>query len=222
MTKIHYERNNLASIMRAVFALLLDDFPTRVPVKLTSAAGERVVAYVDGELGLTAAAGDGGDTVDLIIDHQEYSFSVPAWLAVSKEDIVLVDVTDLSGHLPNDSAYSMEAGTNRVALCRAVKGKDANNNVQGILLPEKGKELFWQVQGITQKLRKKIQMAYDMQFKKKFGKKKIQPGVAATVRVEQLAMVVMGMVEAGDSIKALLKVTPGKLLKTVKGNKGKR
>ena len=52
--------------------------------------------------------------------------------------------------------------------------------------------------------------------KKKFGKKKIQPGVAGTVSVEQLAMVVMGMVEAGDSIRDMQKVTPGKLLKIAK------
>jgi len=213
---ISYNPKDFASIMRAIFALLLEDFPTRVTAELSAPVDEGVVAVVDGKLGITAAAGDAGDTIELIIDHSEYPFRIPADMDVSKDEVVYVDVTDLDGHLPNESAYSKSAGANRVALLRVVQCKDG---VSGILLPEKGEELFWKVQGIVEKLRKKIQTAYNLQFKTKLGKKPIQPNVTGNVNIEEVAMVIMRMVESGISIKDLLKVSTRDLLQAARENK---
>jgi hypothetical protein len=43
-------------------------------------------------------------------------------------------VTDLTGHVPDDSAYYTAPDENRVALFKATAAKDAANVVTGILL----------------------------------------------------------------------------------------
>lgn len=205
-----YNPKDLASIMRAIFALLLGDFPTRVTVQLSSPVSEGDVAYVDGKLGITSAAGDAGDTIELIIDHAEHLFRIPDGLEGKENDLVYIDITDLTGHVPNESAYYTSEGGNRIALVRVTKWDEGI--VKGVLLPKDGEKLFWTVQGIVEKLRTKIQTAYNMQFKKKFGKQKIQPDVAGNVNIEEIALVVMGMVEEGKTIKELLKVSTRELL----------
>ena len=109
-----------------------------VTVTLTSSVlGNNQVVYVEGWLGLSNRAGDSGDQIALTIDHNVYQFSVPAGLSVSKGDSVYVDVTDVTGHIPDDTAYSTTGGANKVALFKAVSDKDATSHmVLGILLPE--------------------------------------------------------------------------------------
>ena len=107
-----------------------------VEVDLTSTVAAHQVAYVDGWLGIAAGAGDSGDSVALIADHQAYQFTVPTALAVEKGDTVYVDITDLTGHLPDGTGYAKASGSNLVALFKAIEALDANDHVIGILLPE--------------------------------------------------------------------------------------
>ena len=113
-----------------------DNAGRSVEVDLTSTVAAHQVAYVDGWLGITAAAGDSGNSIALITDRQAYQFTVPAALSVSKGDTVYIDTTDLTGHLPDESGYATSSGANLVALFKAIEDKDANDNVIGILLPE--------------------------------------------------------------------------------------
>lgn len=113
-----------------------DNAGRAVNVDLTYTVEAEQVAYIDGFLGLTNRSGDSGDTIALTADHQAYQFTVPTTLAVSKGDTVYVDVTDLTGHIPDDTAYSTSSGANKVALFKALEDKDANHCVTGILLPE--------------------------------------------------------------------------------------
>ena len=114
----------------------LDNGGSAVNVDLRYTVEAEQVAYVDGFLGITVRSGDSGDTIALTTDHQAYQFTVPSTLSVSKGQTVYVDVTDLTGHIPDDTAYSTSSGANKVALFKALENKDANHCVTGILLPE--------------------------------------------------------------------------------------
>ncbi len=105
-----------------------------VSVTLSASVDKNQVAYVEGWLGISNDAGENGDTISLSVDRREYQFSVPAALAVSKGATVYVDVTDLTGHIPDDTAYYTATGSNRVALFKATAAKDGNNVVTGVLI----------------------------------------------------------------------------------------
>ena len=90
--------------------------------------------YVDGWLGLAAQSGDSGDSIALIADDREYQFLVPAGLSVSKGDIVYITVATVTGHYPDDEAYTTSAGAGKVAFFKATADKDANNIVTGVML----------------------------------------------------------------------------------------
>lgn len=106
-----------------------------VDVTLTSTVEKGQVAVVEGWLGITNDRGASGDAISLSVDQREYQFSVPSGLAVNKGDIVYIDITDLTGHIPDSSAYSTTSGMNKIALFKATAAKDTNNVVTGIQLP---------------------------------------------------------------------------------------
>jgi len=105
-----------------------------VQVDLLYSVAARQVAVVDGFLGITAEAGESGETIALLVEHAEYQFTVPSSLSVSKGDIVYIEVADVTGHTPDSTAYSTSAGSGKVALFRATADKDANHVVTGIVI----------------------------------------------------------------------------------------
>lgn len=115
---------------------IYDNEGRSVPVTLTATVTAAQVAVIESFLGVTVGAGESGDTVSLRVDHAAYQFSVPASLSVSKGTVVYVDVTDITGHSVDETAYYTASGANRKALFKAVTAKDANNTVIGILLPD--------------------------------------------------------------------------------------
>lgn len=112
----------------------LDNDGRAVDVALTATVAANQVAVVEGFVGIAVKGGDSGDTVALTIDDRAYQFTVPASLSVSKGATVYVDITDLTGHIPDDSAYYTASGSNRVALFKALEAKDSNNVVIGKLI----------------------------------------------------------------------------------------
>lgn len=107
-----------------------------VKVDLLYTVSAEDVVYADGWLGVAVGAGASGDNVAINIDRNEYQFTVPSGLAVSKGDIVRLDTTAITtSHVPPDGAYnkSAESATN-INLFKATSNKDANHVVTGILL----------------------------------------------------------------------------------------
>jgi hypothetical protein len=92
------------------------------------------VAVIQGWVGITGQDADSGETLALIVDDREYQFQVPAGLTVNKGDIVYITVATITGHYPDDEAYTTTAGSGKVALFKATAAKDANNIVTGIML----------------------------------------------------------------------------------------
>ena len=88
----------------------------------------------DGWTGVAAGSGDSGDSIALIADDREYQFLVPAGLSVAKGAIVYITVATVTGHYPDDEAYTTSAGAGKVALFKATAAKDDNNIVTGVML----------------------------------------------------------------------------------------
>lgn len=105
-----------------------------VNVLLSATVEKNMVAVVEGWVGITGASGDSGDYVALSVDDREYQFTVPSTLDVAKGDIVYIEVADVTGHIPDDTAWSVTAGAGKVALFKATSAKDANDVVTGIML----------------------------------------------------------------------------------------
>jgi len=105
-----------------------------VQVALSYTVEALQLAVVEGWTGITVEAGDSGDTIALDLSGVERQWEVPSSLSVSKGDIVYLTVADVTGHTPDDTAYSTSAGAGAIALFKATADKDANHVVTGIML----------------------------------------------------------------------------------------
>lgn len=94
------------------------------------------VAVVDSWLGIAATDGESGDTIALTVDEREYQFTVPTALAVVKGETVYITVATLTGHTPDDAAYTKTAGAGKLAFFKATSDQDANDVVTGKMLPQ--------------------------------------------------------------------------------------
>ncbi|MHC4619594.1 MAG: hypothetical protein ACYTEQ_17750 [Planctomycetota bacterium] len=109
-----------------------DGKAVNVDLLYTVAKGSAI--YVDAWLGLAGQSGDSGETIALVADDREYMFTVPASLSVSKGDIVYITVATVTGHYPDDEAYTTSAGAGKWAFFKATAAKDANNVVKGVMI----------------------------------------------------------------------------------------
>lgn len=109
-----------------------DGNAVNVTLSYTVLAG--AVAYVEGWLGIAGGGGVSGEQIALETDDREYQVVVPAGLAVGKGQIVYITVATVTGHYPDDEAYTTSAGAGKVAFMKATAAKDSNNVVTGILL----------------------------------------------------------------------------------------
>lgn len=105
-----------------------------VNVSLLYTVNKDAVIYVEGWLGTAGEDGDSGETIALIADDREHQFTVPAGLAVAKGAIVYITVATVTGHYPDDEAYTTSAGAGKLAFFKATAAKDANNIVTGIMI----------------------------------------------------------------------------------------
>lgn len=105
-----------------------------VNVALTNTVEKGAVIVVEAWVGIAGEDGLSGETIALICDDREYQFEVPAGLTVTKGLIVYITVATITGHYPDDEAYTTSAGAGKVALFKATAAKDAGNMVTGIML----------------------------------------------------------------------------------------
>lgn len=105
-----------------------------VNVTLSATVAKGAVIVAEGWVGLAGGAGVSGDVIALVADNREYQIKVPASLSVAKGAIVYITVATITGHYPDDEAYTTTAGAGKVAFFKATAAKDGNNIVTGILL----------------------------------------------------------------------------------------
>jgi hypothetical protein len=105
-----------------------------VNVTLTSTVAKGAVIVAEGWLGIAGSDGDSDDTIACVVDDREHQFEVPSGLTVAKGAIVYLTIATITGHYPDDEAYTTSAGAGKIAFFKATAAKDANNVVTGIML----------------------------------------------------------------------------------------
>ena len=105
-----------------------------VNVTLTAAVAKGQVVVAQGWVGIAESNGAIGETIALAIDDRAYQFTVPAALAVAKGEIIYLVLASVTGHTPQDAAYTKVPAAGSVAFFKAMEAKDANNVVIGRML----------------------------------------------------------------------------------------
>lgn len=105
-----------------------------VNVDLLHTVAKDEIAVVDGWLGIASADGDSGDTIALDLEDNERAITVPASFDPAKGAIIYIEVADVTGHTPDDTAYGTSAGSGKVAFAKVTRVKDANNVLFGIII----------------------------------------------------------------------------------------
>jgi len=105
-----------------------------VNVTLTAAVAKGQVVVAQGWVGIAESNGVIGETIALAIDDRAYQFTVPAALAVAKGEIIYLVLASVTGHTPQDAAYTKVPAAGSVAFFKAMEAKDANNVVIGRML----------------------------------------------------------------------------------------
>ena len=113
---------------------VLDNDGKSVPVDLLYSVDKGDLIVADGWIGLADNDGTSGETISLNVDRRAYQIELPSGLSCAKGDTIFIDVTDLTGHRPDSSAYSITSGSNKVAMFRLIEGKDSNNVAIGLML----------------------------------------------------------------------------------------
>ena len=103
-------------------------------VAITATVAKDRVIVAGGWVGIAANDGVSGDTIVLMSDKREYQLQVPSGLSVAAGDIIYITVATITGHYPDDGAYTTSSGAGKVAFMKATTAKDGNNIVTGILL----------------------------------------------------------------------------------------
>ena len=75
-----------------------------VEVNITNDVTEGDLAFVDGWLGFVPRDQVSGEMTALNIEYAEFDLILPVALGLNAGDEVYVDVTDLTGHIPEDTA----------------------------------------------------------------------------------------------------------------------
>lgn len=105
-----------------------------VTVSIDYAVEAREIVVAEGMVGIAVTNGESGDDVALDIRRAEFQFYVPTALAVTKGELVYLTVATITGHTPDDAAYTKSAGAGKVLLFKATSDQDANDVVTGIFL----------------------------------------------------------------------------------------
>ena len=93
------------------------------------------VAVIEGWLGVTNGPGDSGDSVALDISLVERQIILPAAFDPAVGDVIYITIATITGHTPDDAAYTNTAGAGKLALGKVTVVKDGNDVAEYITLP---------------------------------------------------------------------------------------
>jgi len=110
-----------------------------VEIEVTSDIDTGELAYVNGFLGFNVRAIESGESGVLDIEPAQWDVILPTALNLSKGNLIYVDVTDLTGHIPDDSAFSTTSGGSKVKWAKAMTDQDdTTGQVRILQLPPQG------------------------------------------------------------------------------------
>lgn len=94
---------------------------------LTATVGEHQLASDGVWAGINVESGDSGDVRAWVVDDGIYQWYVPDTLTVNDGDVVYLAIADITGNIPNDTAYSTSAGAGKIPLFKALEDKVTAN-----------------------------------------------------------------------------------------------
>lgn len=122
----------IAAAMHAVGDTTFESGGQAVNVVADADISAGQIAYADGWLGIAGSDAESGDDVALDISRREFQIQIPTSLSVTKGDTVYIDVADLTGNTPDDSAYSTSSGGTKVAAYKATSDHWTYNSLRYI------------------------------------------------------------------------------------------
>lgn len=118
----------IGAAMHAVGDTTYDADGGAADVTVTSTVNAGQLAYVEGWLGIAGSDAESGDQLALDITKRAFQLQIPTSLNVVKGDTIYIDITDLTGHIPDSTAYYTASGANRVAAFKALSDHWAYNS----------------------------------------------------------------------------------------------
>ncbi len=106
-----------------------------VTLSVTATVVTDQVAVIEGWLGITNGSADSGGQVALDLTLTERQMEVPAAFAPVIGDIIYITIATITGHTPDDAAYTTTAGAGKIALGKVTVAKDGNDILEYIRLP---------------------------------------------------------------------------------------
>ncbi len=106
-----------------------------VTLTITATVITSQVAVIDGWLGVTNGSGESGALIALDIGLVGRQLIVPSGFSPAVGDIIYVTIATITGHTPDDAAYTNTAGAGKIALGKVTVAKDANDVLEYITLP---------------------------------------------------------------------------------------
>lgn len=99
-----------------------------VDVQLQYTVAANRLAVIQGWVGFTNGAGESDDYISMSVDDREYRLDVGT-ANPTVGATLFVEVADLTGHYPDQTALSTSAGAGKVAFAKVTKGKNGVNNI---------------------------------------------------------------------------------------------
>ena len=106
-----------------------------VTLDITATVITSQVAVISGWLGVTNGSGDSGTTIALDIGLVERQMIVPSTFDPSVGDIIYITIATITGHTPDDAAYTNTAGAGKIALGKVTVAKNDDDVLEYITLP---------------------------------------------------------------------------------------
>lgn len=85
------------------------------------------LAVVGGQVGIMSNSGDSGDTVAMDLADDIRVIQLPTALAGVAGDKIFITVATVTGHTPDDAAYTTSAGAGKILLGILITDQDAND-----------------------------------------------------------------------------------------------
>lgn len=106
--------------------VILDSAGNSFNKTLTYAVNGQELVVVGGAAGIPYEDAESGAQIALRADAAIYQWYVPDGLSVAEGATVYLEIADVTGHVPDDTAYSTTAGAGKIALFFALAAKDTS------------------------------------------------------------------------------------------------
>lgn len=103
-------------------------------VTITSAVETGDIFVADGFAGINPRDAESGDTVAMNIEVAQFDVLLPASLSLTKGDSIWLNTADVTGHIPNDTAWgTSDGGAGWILYGRALTDQNSTTGQVNVL-----------------------------------------------------------------------------------------